>query len=86
MAEYTPYQKKIIDRYYEQADNIGYQHFSELISEIYLAETKKKQDTLWKRVEQALAKVKIDASMVQHIMTKRDPKILAEIVAKLARG
>src|SRR5262245_61514636 len=65
MSDYTPYQKKIIKRYYDHADDIGYQRLSELVSELYLAEGKK-LDSLWKQVEKALAKVKVDAKMVEH--------------------
>jgi hypothetical protein len=85
MADHTPYQKKIIKRFYDHADDIGYQRLAELVSEIYLAEGKK-LDNLWKQVEKALAKVKVDQAMTKHIMDKRDPKVLADAVAKLARG
>jgi len=85
MADYTPYQKKIIQRYYDNSDDIGYQQLSELVSEIYLAEGKKR-DSLWKKVEKALAKVKVDQTMVEHIMAKKDPKVLADVISKLARG
>lgn len=85
MSDYTPHQKKIIKRFYDHADDIGYQRLSELVSEIYLAEGKK-LDNLWKQVEKALAKVKVDQKMVEHLLTKRDPKLLADIVAQLARG
>jgi hypothetical protein len=84
MSDYTPHQKKIIKRYYDNADDIGYQRLSELVSEIYLA-SGKKLDALWKQVEQALDKVKVDDKMKAHILSTRDPKILAEIVAQLAR-
>ena len=82
MSDYTPYQKKIIKRYYDHADDIGYQRLSELVSELYLAEGKKREN-LWKQVEKALAKVKVDEKMVEHIMAKKDPKVLADVVAKL---
>ena len=85
MSDYTPHQKKIIKRFYDHADDIGYQRLAELVSEIYLAEGKKLEN-LWKQVEKALSKVKIDQAMTKHIMDKRDPKVLADAVAKLARG
>jgi hypothetical protein len=85
MADHTPYQKKIIKRYYDNADDIGYQRLSELVGEIYLAEGKK-LDKLWGQVEQHLSKVKVDEAMKKRILTTRDPKVLAEIVRQLARG
>ncbi len=85
MGKYTPYQRKVIQRHYDQADNIGYQQLSELVTEIYLAEGKQ-ADKLWQQVEKALAKVKIDEKMRAHIMAKRDPATLAEILKQIANG
>jgi hypothetical protein len=84
MAEYTPYQKKIIQRYYEHSEDIGYQKLSELVTEIFLAEGKKR-DRLWKQVEAALQKVKIDDAMRDHILARRDPQVLAEVVGRLQK-
>ena len=53
MSDYTPYQKKIIDRYYKNFDAIKHQQLSELATELYLAEGKKRI-RLWKRVEEIL--------------------------------
>lgn len=82
MGEHTPYQKKIIRRYYEQSENIGYQRLSELTGEIYLAEGKK-LDKLWEQVAKALAKVELPASRIQHVLKQRDPRLLAELVKEL---
>lgn len=82
MADYTPYQKKIIKRYYDNAENIGYQRLSELTTEIYLAEGKK-LDQLWKQVESALKKVNLSPQRIEHIMSKRDPKLLGQLVQEL---
>ena len=54
MADHTPYQKKIINRYYQNFDAIKHQQLSELATELYLAEGKK-LDRLWRRVEESLA-------------------------------
>ena len=82
MADYTPYQKKIIKRYYENAETLGYQKLGELATEIYLAEGKK-LDRLWKQVETALAKVKVPQGRIDHILNARDPKLLAQLVEEL---
>jgi hypothetical protein len=80
--EYTPYQRKIINRYYEHADDLGYQKLSELVTEIYLAEGKK-ADRLWKQAEKALTRLKVDQAMKDHLLGKRDPAVLAEFVKDL---
>ncbi len=66
MADYSPYQKRIIDRYYRNFDAIKFQQLSELATELYLAEGRKK-DRLWKRVEESLRK--LDHSLSQFLQT-----------------
>ena len=82
MADYTPHQKKIIKRYYDNAQAIGYQRLQELVSEIYLAEGKK-LDRLWDRVALALQKVELSPARIRHLLDKRDPALLAELVKEL---
>jgi hypothetical protein len=79
VADYTPYQKKIIQRYYDQRSDIGLSRLQELTTEIFLAEGKKK-DRLWKQVEGALSKLDVPPARIQHILAQKDPKLLAELV------
>src|SRR5271165_6627007 len=53
MTDYSPHQRKIINRYYKNLDAIKHQQLSELATELYLSEGKK-TDRLWKRVEGSL--------------------------------
>ena len=57
MADHTPYQQKIIKRYYDNFDAIQAQRLAELTTELYLAEGKKR-DRLWKQVEDSLTRLK----------------------------
>lgn len=82
MADHTPYQKKIIDRYYRNFDAIAFQRLSELASDLYLAEGKQK-DRLWKRVEEALKKIEFPESRIVHLMEKREPQLLVGILKEL---
>ncbi len=77
MADYTRHQKKIIDRYYDNRDDIMLTKLSELVTELYLADTDSKRDRLWKRVETAIANLKIKESLATHILSKRSPELLA---------
>ena len=76
--ERSNYQKKVISRYYENLDAIMLQKLAELVSELYLAETQKKKDRLWQRVEKALENLKIKPAIKEHILKKRDVEILAK--------
>jgi hypothetical protein len=82
MADYSPYQKKIIDRYYKNFDAITFQRLSELASDLYLAEGKQK-DRLWKRVEEALRKIEFPDSRIAHLLEKRDPQLLVGVLKEL---
>lgn len=82
MTDYTPYQKKIINRYYKNFDAITYQRLSELVSDLYLAEGKQR-DRLWKRVGEALTKIEFPASRVAHLLEKRDPQLLVGVLKEL---
>ena len=82
MADYTPYQQKIIKRFYNNYESIKVQRLSELVTELYLAEGKKR-DRLWKQVGEALTKLEFPASRVEHLLQKRDPALLAGILKEL---
>jgi hypothetical protein len=86
MADHSPYQKKIIKRYYNNFDAIQHQKLSEMITEIYLAEGKK-LDRLWKNVGAMLGKLEFPASRIEHLLATRDPKLLPGVLKELdSRG
>ena len=76
--EYSKYQKDIISNYYGNLDAIMLGKLSELVSELYLADTDTKRDRLWQRAQKAMAKLKIPGPIINHIMAKKDVKILAK--------
>ena len=85
MADHSPYQKKIIDRYYRNFDAIQETRLAELVTEIYLAEGKKR-DRLWKSAEDLLRKLEFPESRVEHIAQRRDPALLAAALQELQAG
>ena len=74
----TKYQETIISRYYDNLDTIMLQKLGELVTELYLAETDAQQKRLWQRAHKAMTKLKVPHAIVDHIMKKRDPEILAK--------
>lgn len=89
MADLSPHQRKIVERYYEHKDEIMLTRLQELVTEIYLATTEKKLDSLWKRVELAMKNLKVPAALAAHIMSQRKAETLAQHVndwLKQARG
>ncbi len=77
MPEHTPYQRKVIERYYDNRDDIMLAKLEEITSDLYLADTDAKKSRLWKRAQQAMEALKIPQGILDHILTKRDPAILA---------
>lgn len=80
MPDYTKHQKKIISRYYDHRDNIMLTKLQELLTELYLAETEKQRESLWKRVGQAMTNLKVPPPIAAHILQSRDIQILARNV------
>ncbi len=78
MADHTPYQKKIINRYYDRRGEIMLTRLQEIASELYLADAPRKQDRLWLRAASAMKALKIPATLAEHILARRDPAILAK--------
>jgi hypothetical protein len=85
MADYTPYQQKVIKRYYSNLDAIKLQRLAELATDIYLAEGRQR-DQLWTKVEQNLRKIEFPESRIVLLLRQRDPALLVEILKELERG
>jgi hypothetical protein len=84
VAEHTPYQRKIIERYYKNLDGITLQRLSELATDLYLAEGKKR-DRLWSRVDEYLRKLEVPDARIAVLLEKRDPALLVEILKELEK-
>ena len=83
LDDYTPHQQKIIKRYYSNQDTIQRQRLGELVSELYLAEGKKRQ-RIWKSAVAALQKLGVPQSRIDHLVKKDNPALLADIVKELS--
>lgn len=76
--ELSKYQKNVISNYYGNLDTIMLQRLGELVTDLYLAETAKKQASLWDRVEKAMVKLKVPPAIIDHIMKIRSVEVLAK--------
>jgi hypothetical protein len=83
--DYSNYQKKIIKRFYDNRDDIDSGKLSEITTDLYLAEGKKK-DRLWKQAGEIMVRLNVPASRVAHVLKTADPAILAEVVNDLQKG
>ena len=83
--DYTPFQQKIIKRYYDHQDTIGLQRLAELVTDLFLADGKKRQ-VVWMRIVAALEKLKVPEQRIKLLVQKDDPALLANLVRELQAG
>jgi hypothetical protein len=82
MADFTPYQQKVIKRYYENQDPLALQRLAELVSDLYLA-TGKKRQRVWENLVLAMRKLGIPQERIDHLKKQDNPALLAEVVKEL---
>ena len=88
MAErdYTPYQQKIIQRYYAHQPQLLLRQLAELVGDLYLAQGKKRQQ-LWRRAAEIMQKLGVPQARIDHLVRQGDPSPVAVVVKELeARG
>ena len=81
MADLTPYQQKIVKRYYDNSDAVTTQRLAELVSDLYLA-TGKKRQRVWASLVTAMQKLGVDQSRIDHLVSRDDPKLVADLVSE----
>ena len=82
MAEYSKYQQKVIQRYYDNKEAISLQRLGELVTELYLAEGKKRE-TQWKHIVSALEKLKVPSPRIEHLRKSDNPALVARLLEEL---
>jgi len=66
--EYSRYQQKVIQRYYDNREQIDEQRLAELVTSLFLA-SPAKQKKLWQTAEELLTRMKVPASRIEHIIS-----------------
>src|ERR1700748_3180704 len=79
MNDFSAHQQKIIKRYYQNIDAISLQKLSETVTELYLAEGKKRE-RLWKNAAAAMEKMGVQPARIESIVKSNRPELLAELV------
>jgi hypothetical protein len=82
MPDFTPYQQKIIQRYYGNQGTIQRQRLAELVSDLFLAEGKKRQKA-WLAAAAAMQKLGVPQSRIDHLVKQNNPALVAELVKEL---
>ena len=82
LEDYSKHQQGIIKRYYDNADTVSLQRLAELVTDLYLAEGKKR-DRAWKQAAACMQKLGVAPTRIEHLVEKADPKLLANLVTEL---
>jgi hypothetical protein len=84
MAQHTKYQQNIIKNYYKQKDNISLQRLQELVTELYLAEGKKREQH-WKAIVGHLEKLEVKKDTIDHLVKQNKPELVLGVVEALLK-
>ncbi len=80
---FTPYQKGVVKRYYENRESIATQKLGEIVSELYLCKSAKKIDRLWKSARTALMNAGANHVEVEKLCVDRSIERLAKLAGDL---
>jgi hypothetical protein len=80
--DYTPYQQKIIKRYYDNQETLLCQRLAELVGELYLSQGKKRQKA-WASAVAAMQKLGVPQARIDHLVKQDNPALVAEVVKEL---
>ncbi len=78
---HSKYQQKVIKRYYDNMDSIGLQRAQELVTELYLAEGKKRE-RVWESLAKNLEKAGVPASQIAHLREQDNPELVAKLLTE----
>ncbi|MBA2117417.1 hypothetical protein [Bremerella alba] len=79
---YSKHQQNIIKRYYDNKDAIATQKLQENITELYLAEGKKRA-TVWKRIIGHLEKLEVPKKQIDHLVASDDATLVAKYLERI---
>jgi hypothetical protein len=82
----SPYQQKIVGRFYEHKETIHATKLGELVSEIAVEADPKKLDRLWKSAGDYLAKCGVNGAMVAATIAPRNLRLLGEVAGAIMSG
>lgn len=82
MAEHSKHQQKIIRNFYQNRGAISLQRVQELVTELYLAEGKKRAK-LWDSLPGHLEKLGVSKKEIEHVVAEEKPELVAKLVERL---
>lgn len=81
MENYTRHQQSIIKNYYKNRDDVAFQRSQELLTELYLAEGKKREK-VWESLFKNLERIGVPADQIEHLKAEKKPELIAALLEK----
>jgi hypothetical protein len=82
MAKHSKYQQNIIKNFYKNREAISLQRLQEAVTELYLAEGKKRTQ-YWNRIVGHLETLGLKPARIEHLVKSDDPALIARVVEEL---
>ena len=82
MSNFSRYQQNVIRRYYDNREGIALQRAQELVTELYLAEGKKREKH-WKNLAGHLESLGVKPAQIAHLIEKDNPELAAKMIQDL---
>lgn len=79
MENYSRFQQQCIKNYYNNRETIAFQRVSELVTELYLAEGKKREK-VWDSIASHLQKMNIPPDRISHLRAQNKPELVAKLI------
>jgi len=80
--DYSPYQQKVIKRFYDNQNPIAHERLAELVGELYLS-SGKKREKYWTIIVETMKKLEIPESRINHLREQDNPELVAQLVKEL---
>lgn len=80
---YTPYQQKVIRRFYENKDLRLIQKLGELVSNLYVETSEKKRESGWKRIKEILIDLKTHPHEVEFLTKDKNLTVISKKLAEV---
>lgn len=82
MENFSRYQQSVIKNYYKNRDAVSLQRAQELLTELYLAEGKKREK-VWDTLFTNLERMGVPADQIEHLRKEKNPELVAKLIEKM---
>ena len=80
---YTPYQQKVIRRFYENKDLRLIQKLGDLVSDLYIETSEKKRESGWKKIKDILVDLKVHPHEVEFLTKDKNLAVISKKLAEM---